>query len=278
MHVAVIAPGSMGAAVAHRLAAAGVEVAVTLEGRSATSVARAAGLRRLPDEASLAAWADVVLSIVPPAEAGALAERLAPVLVPRGGDVVFADCNAVSPTTVRAIAASLPGVAFADVALLGAPPDPTGPGPRLWAAGPGAARLARSVGGPLDLRVIDGGEIGAGSALKMACAGLNKGFATLGAAIALSAEACGAAPALFAEFEESHPALLQDLRAIMPGVPSRAHRWIAEMREIAAWMGDDPFAAAFLAAARHYEAMAADLDDPRPDGITARLAALFPAP
>lgn len=275
MRIAVIAPGSMGAAIAHRLASRGAEVAVTLQGRSPASATRAAGLTRLPAEADLAAWADAVLSVVPPAEALALARRLAPVLVPRGAAVTFADCNAVSPETVKAVAAALPGVPFADVALLGYPPAGEAPGPRLYAAGPGAAALATLREHGLDWRVMEGAPVGAGSALKMAYAGMNKGLATLGAAVALAAEQCGAAETLFAEMAETQPAILAQLRQVMPGVPSRAYRWIAEMREISAWMGDNPFAPAFLAAARHYEALAADVANPAPDGMAAHLAALF---
>ena len=44
MRMAVIAPGMMGASVAQRLRQGGVEVAVTLAGRSAASAKRAAGL------------------------------------------------------------------------------------------------------------------------------------------------------------------------------------------------------------------------------------------
>ena len=275
MRIAVIAPGSMGAAIAHRLAGRGAEVAVTLQGRSPASAVRAAGLTQMPDEAALAVWADIVLSVVPPAEAEALAERLAPVLCPRGEAVVFADCNAVSPETVRAVAARLPGVAFADIALLGFPPKGDAPGPRLYAAGPGAARLAPLPGFGIDLRVMDNAPIGAGSGLKMAYAGMNKGLATLGAAVALAAEHSGAAPTLFAEMAETQPAILDQLRRVMPGVPGKAYRWVAEMEEISAWMGDNPFAPAFLAAARHYQAMATDQAAPSPDGMIATLARLF---
>jgi putative dehydrogenase len=65
MKIAVIATGAMGAGVAQRLHARGAEIAVTLEGRSPGSAARAAGLRVIGTEAALADWADVLLSILP---------------------------------------------------------------------------------------------------------------------------------------------------------------------------------------------------------------------
>jgi putative dehydrogenase len=78
--IAVIAPGAMGSGVARRLADHGASVPTLLEGRSAATVARAraAGMQAA-DEATIAA-ADIILSIVPPGEAKALAERLAPAL------------------------------------------------------------------------------------------------------------------------------------------------------------------------------------------------------
>jgi len=67
----------MGAAVARRLNDRGADVVMTLEGRGPASAARAAGITLRDSEAELAGWADVVLSIVPPGEALALARRIA---------------------------------------------------------------------------------------------------------------------------------------------------------------------------------------------------------
>ncbi len=115
MRVAVIAPGAMGAGVAKRLHARGAPVAVTL-----------------------AAWADVILSILPPGDEPGLAARLAPVLCPRGAGMIFADCNAVSPETMHAVAAALPGVRVADIGIIGGPPKGDDAGPRLYASGEAA--------------------------------------------------------------------------------------------------------------------------------------------
>ena len=46
--------------------------------------------------------ADFFLSIVPPGEAMALAKRFAPLLTAANRKPVYADCNAVSPATLRA--------------------------------------------------------------------------------------------------------------------------------------------------------------------------------
>jgi len=277
MRIGVIAPGAMGAGVAQRLHVRGAAVAVTLQGRGPASAARAAGLAVQATEAALAHWADVILSILPPGEAAGLAARLAPVLCPRGAGVIFADCNAISPETMHTVAASLPGVRVVDIAIIGAPPKGEGPGPRFYASGEAAEALRPLAGWGIDLRPIGGG-IGSASALKMSYAGISKGLVAIASAMALGAARAGAAEALFAELAESQPALLAQLRRSVPGMPDKAYRWVAEMEEIAAFLGGMPFAPAFLAAARHYEAIAADQAQPAPDGPVAQLAALFAPP
>jgi 3-hydroxyisobutyrate dehydrogenase-like beta-hydroxyacid dehydrogenase len=277
MRIGVIAPGAMGAGVAQRLHVRGAAVAVTLQGRGPASAARAAGLAVQATEAALAHWADVILSILPPGEAAGLAARLAPVLCPRGAGVIFADCNAISPETMHTVAASLPGVRVVDIAIIGAPPKGEGPGPRFYASGEAAEALRPLTGWGIDLRPIGGG-IGSASALKMSYAGISKGLVAIASAMALGAARAGAAEALFAELAESQPALLAQLRRSVPGMPDKAYRWVAEMEEIAAFLGGMPFAPAFLAAARHYEAIAADQAQPAPDGPVAQLAALFAPP
>src|SRR5204862_8186539 len=76
--VAVIAPGMMGAAVGKRLVDHGIKVLTSLKGRSAETVARAktAGMQAASD-AEIAAT-DFILSILPPGDAVALAQRFAP--------------------------------------------------------------------------------------------------------------------------------------------------------------------------------------------------------
>lgn len=274
MRIAVIAPGAMGAGVAQRLQARGADVAVTLQSRSAASAARAVGLAVQESEVALAGWADAILSIVPPGEAIALAARLAPVLCSRGAGVIFADCNAISPATMQVIAASLPGVRLADIAIIGGPPKGEGPGPRFYAAGEAAQALTPLAGWGIDLRPM-AGDIGAASALKMSYAGITKGLIAIASAMALGALRAGAADTLFAELAESQPALLAQLRRSMSGMPDKAYRWVAEMEEISAFLADMPFAPAFLAAARHYEAIAADQARSAPDGPVVQLSTLF---
>ena len=68
----------------------------------------------------------------------------------------------------------------------------------------------------------------------------------------------------------SQPQLLAWLTRQTPGMYGKAYRWVAEMEEIAGFVADDPAARAlFEAAARFYEAIAADHAGPQRE--TARL-------
>ena len=272
MRIAVVAPGAMGAAVARRLHERGAEVAITLAGRSEASARRADGLPVRESEAALGAWADLVLSILPPGEALGFARRMAPVLAGRGA--VFADCNAVSPETVGQVAASLPGVAVVDIGIIGGPPKSEGAGPRLYASGEAAPRLEALRAHGIDLRMIEGG-IGAASALKMSYAGITKGLVALGSAMALGATKSGAAAALRAELAASQPDILRILDRGVPDMFAKAYRWVAEMEEIAAFLGDIPAGPIYSGAAGLYAALAADASSPEADGPIARLAAFY---
>ncbi len=76
--VAVLSPGDMGTAIGRLLRDGGLDVVTCLEGRSDLTRLRAAeaGIRDLP-LADLVRSADIVLSVLVPAEARAVAERVA---------------------------------------------------------------------------------------------------------------------------------------------------------------------------------------------------------
>ena len=269
MRIAVIAPGMMGAGLAQRLRQRGADVAVTLAGRSPASAKRAAGLAVKDSESALAQWADVVLSILPPGDALALAKRLAPVMAGK----IYADCNAISPATMHAVAAALPGVRVVDGGIIGGAGE-SGPGPRLYVSGDAAEALLPLRDWGIDLRPIPGG-IGAASALKMSYAGITKGLIALGSAMALGAAQSGTAAALRAELASSQPDILRMLDRGVAAMFDKAYRWVAEMEEICAFLGDLPAAPIYQGAARLYEAIAADQASPKPDGMVARLADFY---
>ncbi|HEY6431406.1 MAG TPA: DUF1932 domain-containing protein, partial [Acetobacteraceae bacterium] len=261
--VAVISPGAMGSAVARRMTERGVEVRTSLAGRSNESAARAreAGMADVADEQIAAA--DIILSILPPGDAVGLAERLAPALAKTTRKPVYVDCNAVSPDTVQRIAAVLQAIdcPFLDGGIIGPPPRP-GARTKIYLSGPDAARVAVLEQYGLDMPVLPG-SVGVASAMKMSYAGITKGFTALGAMMMLAATRGGTAEHLKRELSESQPQLFAWLTRQTPGMYSKAYRWVAEMEEIAAFVGEDPAAAKFYqGAAELYERIAADFDGP----------------
>ncbi|TMJ69460.1 MAG: NAD(P)-dependent oxidoreductase [Alphaproteobacteria bacterium] len=187
--IGVIAQGMMGAAVGRRLHESGAEVRTLLTGRSQASAERAkkAGMAAAANERELLSGADFFLSILPPGEAEALAQHLAPALKALDRKPVYVDCNAVSPQTAIRIGEIVAptGADFVDGGIIGGPPRP-GYSPTIYASGPTAGETAVLRDWGIDWRVIDG-PIGAASALKMSYAGITKGTTAIASAMLLGA-------------------------------------------------------------------------------------------
>ena len=258
--VAVIAPGAMGAAVGKRLVDNGARVLTSLEGRSGETRARAkaAGMAAAADEDI--ARADFILSILPPGDALDLAKRFVPALTASNAKPVYVDCNAINPKTVERVAAVIAPTEcpFVDAGIIGLPPKPGDAGPRIYTSGPAASRVAALRDYGLDIRVL-AGEPSAASALKMSYAGITKGTQAIGAAMMLAATRAGSADALMAELQGSQKEMLAWLKRQLTMMPPKAYRWVAEMQEIAGFVGDDPAAAdLYQGAAEFYERFAED--------------------
>jgi L-threonate 2-dehydrogenase len=260
--VAIVAPGSMGAGIGQRLTENKVTVLTSLLGRSEASVRRAREAGMQPVEERSLAEADFLLSIVPPGEALALARQLALVLTAANKKPIYVECNAVSPPTMMKIAdvIATTGCPFVGAGIIGPPPKPGSTNTKIYASGPAAKDLARLNDYGLIIRLLDG-SLTAASALKMSYAGITKGVTALGAAMMLAATRGGSAEALKAELAESRPDLLRYLSSQVPAMYSKAYRWVAELDEIAAFVGDDYAEHDMLAAAaRLYERLADDVD------------------
>jgi 3-hydroxyisobutyrate dehydrogenase-like beta-hydroxyacid dehydrogenase len=260
--IAIVAPGAMGSAVAARLAEHGARVLTSLDGRSEATRKRASAAGMVAGTDAEIANADIILSIVPPAEALALAEHLATQITRNAKKPVVVDCNAVNVETVRKIEDVLlsSGAHVVDGAIIGLPPKPGTKGPALYVSGEDASRLGTLGELGIDLRIIDG-PVGAASALKMSYAGINKGLTGLGAAMVLAATRAGAADALRDELALSVPAVQARLANALPDMLPKAYRWVAEMREIAGFLGEDhPAALIYEGFARLFEHIAADVE------------------
>ena len=265
--VAVIAPGMMGAAVGKRLVDNGVKVLTSLTGRSDETAARAkaAGMAAASDDEI--AGSDFFLSILPPGDALSLVERFAPALKAANAKPVYVDCNAINPATVERVAAAIAptGCPFVDAGIIGSPPKPGDAGPRFYASGPAAPRFASLRDYGLDIRVLDG-AMSAASALKMSYAGITKGTQAIGAAMMLAATRAGSADALFKELQGSQKEMLAWFQRALASMPPKAYRWVAEMHEIAGFVGDDPTAGELYQGAAHfYERIAEDFDGGKKD-------------
>jgi 3-hydroxyisobutyrate dehydrogenase-like beta-hydroxyacid dehydrogenase len=234
--VAVLAPGDMGHAVAAVLKARGLRVVTCLAGRSARTraLAAVAGIEDLGDELALVRAADALLAILVPAQAEALAARIAPALRAAGTDLLYVDCNAIAPQTAcevgRIVEAA--GARFVDAGIIGPPPRPGAAATRFYASGAAAAELAQLRDYGLDVRVI-GPRAGDASAVKICYAALTKGTTAIMTELALAAEHLGVSEALRAEFADSQPEMLERMERGVPAMVPKAHRWVGEMEEIA---------------------------------------------
>src|ERR1700726_4008981 len=258
--IGVIAQGMMGAGVGRRLHESGATVRTLLSGRSQASAGRAekAGMITAANERELLTGADFFLSILPPGEAEALAQHLAPALKALDRKPVYVDCNAVSPQTAIRIGEIIAptGAHFVDGGIIGGPPR-QGYSPTIYASGPTAGPTAVLRDWGIDWRVIDG-PIGAASALKMSYAGITKGTTAIAAAMLLGAARFGCGEALIAELSKSQPEMLQRMRGNIPRMYDKAYRWVGEMEEISDFLGaNKPSSDMYAAIARLYEFLAA---------------------
>jgi len=264
--VAIIAQGAMGAGVAARLHDNGVRVVTSLEGRSEASAKRAQAAGMIVVGDTEIAGCDFVLSIVPPNEALPLAQRLAPALTAANRKPVYADCNAVSPDTVRDIAKAIEptGCRFVDAGIIGGPPRAGYGGPIIYYSGAAGSGIERLNDYGLVFRPVEG-PVGAASALKMSYGGITKGLTAVGSAMMLAATRAGVAEALQAELAASQPNLLTYFARSVPDMFSKAYRWVPEMEEIAHFSGDPASKEMYQAIAALYRQLAADHDGEKAD-------------
>ncbi|KZS50962.1 NAD(P)-dependent oxidoreductase [Rhizobium anhuiense] len=264
-HFAIIGSGAMGSAVAKRLIDRGATVLTHLEGRSEQTIARAMAAGMVPVGRQELTKAELILSIVPPAQAIKVAEFVAAISSGMPAPPPFIDLNAIAPKTMQALAARFDGsgVEVLDGAIIGGPPVPGKSGPTIYISGDRAERSRLLDDCGLRIRRLDG-PLGAASALKMCYAGINKGFIGLGTAMLLAASRSGAAESLKAELSESLPDVDRKLSKSIPDMYPKAYRWVAEMQEIADFLGeDDPAATIFRGMAELFSRMASDVEGSR---------------
>lgn len=233
--IAILSPGEMGHSVGRCLLEGGFDVATCLTGRSerTRTLTAAAGIRDEPDLDELVRGTDLILAILVPDQALALARQVADVMHRIGSSPAYADCNAVSPDTAREIDGVITGAGgrFIDAGIIGGPPGAEEK-TRFYASGPYEAILTQLDGHGILVRPL-GGEVGRASGIKMCYASVTKGTSALHAAALTAAEVMGLGEELLAEFAESQAPRLKAMGGVN-SLSAKAFRWIGEMREIAA--------------------------------------------
>ncbi|KAJ7722845.1 hypothetical protein B0H16DRAFT_346466 [Mycena metata] len=250
--LAVLAPGEMGAAIAARLSSSGVGTILTnLHGRSEITLARArASNMQHASYTDIVQHATFIYSIVPPKDAFALAEtilaayKIAQIQRP----LVFVDCNALNPESMKRMAALFDGsgITLIDAVIIGTPPSATfNPGiyasadPKDGSVLDEFTRVSIQFG----LNVIplkgEGAGIGDASAVKMAHSGIVKGAIGLFTTMILAANTASPSTAsgLLHALDHSQPKIVDLILRLLPNALPKAYRFVGEMEEVGGFAG-----------------------------------------
>ena len=238
--IAIMSPGDMGHGVGEALGQHGYDVITCLAGRSdrTRGLANKAGFRIVQDLRAMVTQADLVLSILVPAQAVELAQQVADAISATGAATPFADCNAISPRTSRQIASIIEAVGgrYIDGGIIGGSPA-RGAVPRFYCSGVDATLMEELDGKGIAIRNL-GDEIGRASGIKMCYASMTKGTTALHVAMLTTAMSLGLYQELVSELEFSQVETLHRAEVGIPRLPANAGRWIGEMEEIAATFDD----------------------------------------
>jgi len=230
--VGIVSPGAMGSAVGAVLAEGGARVVATTAGRSDRTERLANGLELLPSLDEVVAASAIVLSVVPPGEARAVADAIATAAVSTGTRPLVADLNAVAPGTAADVAARLgsAGLEAVDGSISG--PPPRRPGTTVvYLSGPDVARVAELEAPGLELRVV-GSEIGKASAIKMSTASFYKGQVGLLAQALRAAHSNGVLEHVVEDLRRGYPDLVAGAPRMLQSAAAKSGRYVAEMQEI----------------------------------------------
>jgi 3-hydroxyisobutyrate dehydrogenase-like beta-hydroxyacid dehydrogenase len=258
--IGLLSIGDMGVGIAKLLIAHGFVVVTNISGRSQDTIERArdAQVELLESDTELAQQSSVILSVVPPKDAEATAARIVKAVKDSGSEKEFylVDLNAVAPSTIKSIAASVKKedvpIRFVDGSILGQPPKPTA-SPDAEAKSSSSSdfsnwyRPSIPISGPDLLTALPYGEklisvlnmkyispdIGAASGLKMCFASLTKGFTAIATQSFTTAHKLGVFDALKEALGTLYPSILTNAEKGVPSMPPKAYRWVREMEEIA---------------------------------------------
>lgn len=214
--------------------------------------------------------AAVILSLVTADAALEAARQATPYLAP---GALFLDMNSVAPDTKAQAASTIEaaGARYADVAIM-APVHPAGRAVPLLVAGPAAAASTLAALGFLNVRHV-GETIGRAATIKLARSVWVKGLEALTAETLLAADRAGVLDEVGASLG---PHWLAEADARLERMLTHGSRRAAEMAEAARLLehlGVDPLLTHGTVARQ--QALGARARDPVPEGLAARLAALW---
>ena len=208
--VGLLSPGDMGHIVGNVLVTHGLRVITCLQGRSerTRTLAKSAKIEDVPTY-QFVNEAEIILSIMVPAEAKGASQAVADTLAETDTDLTYVDCNAIAPQTTRQLDEIITeaGGRFVDASIIGPPPRKPG-ATRFYASGTHVGDFEALTQFGLDVRPL-GDQIGLASAIKMCYASLTKGLTALCTELLTAAELLGVSEALKAEFQMSQSALYQ---------------------------------------------------------------------
>lgn len=231
--VGILSPGDMGSGVGRRLHDRGAEVYGVLTGRSELTRTRAAecGFIDAGSLDELVKKVDIILSILVPSEAPAIAHEVAEAMKRTGATPAFADCNAIAPVTVEAIEREIraAGGEMIDAGIIGGPPSDRAD-TYFHCSGPNIGAFEKLADYGLTVKVA-GPRIGQASGVKMMYAAGTKGTTALWTEILTGARALGLEESLYEMLGDG--AVYNAQKRGIPMMPHRSRRWVGEMEEIA---------------------------------------------
>lgn len=249
--IGVLYPGEMGAATARALRTAGHRVVTSVDGRGSQTRERTAdaGLQILDDLPAVVAASDLIISLVPPAAALSIAQRVA-ACPHRRPSAIYIDANSISPLTARQIAELVEprGFRFVDAAIHG-PANRLADLGRIYLSGPDAADVANLFDGVVEVRLL-GDEPGRASAMKMLLGGMVKGMAALFIELSVAGHNAGLLEDFIATFTEAYPGIMTLIRRTLPTYPRHAARRKDELHELETTMRSLGVKPQLVAAAR----------------------------
>lgn len=193
-----------------------------------------AGIINVESDEELLTEADIVLSIVTPSEAVAVAHRFASHMSSNHSNVIYVDMNAIAPETVCSIASLFPGGNFVDGSIVGPPPRVNECLTSIYLSGKHAQKVADIFGdiAAFSIHVI-GERIGQASGLKMCYATITKGITAVAIHSCVTARSLDLEAIFLDELKRSMPHIFDMVNKFIPDMAPKASRWIGEVEEIA---------------------------------------------